>query len=104
MAAALAIGLANPAAAATPATDSSMVELHVSTVGLDITKPADQALLRHRIAVAAAKLCAMVNDGAGLGEDSFNDCFQRTAGETRRQADAQIAALQSKAMVAFIAR
>jgi UrcA family protein len=103
MAAWLAGGLAHPAAAMEPATDRSTVELRVSTSGLDLTKAADQALLRHRIAVAASKLCAMVNHTASLTDEGYDACFQKAAAEARRQADAQIAALQSKAIAAAIA-
>ena len=97
---ALAVSLVHPVAAAEPVTDGQGAALHVSTVGLDLTQQADQARLKRRIAVAASKLCAEILDASSTTDPGFSDCFSRVAADARAQAELQIAAAQSRAMVA----
>lgn len=102
-AASLSLSLA-PLAAAAPTGERNSVALQVSTAGLDLTQPSDQARLRHRVSVAASKLCAQVTGAASLTDPGFETCFHQAAAEGRQQAEMRIAAAQGNAMVATTGR
>jgi len=76
--------------------------VNVSTSGVDITNPAGQALLTHRIAVAAHKLCDQVAEGDALSSDAYGDCVGRATADGKAQLDSRIAAASTRAMVASI--
>ena len=75
----------------------------VSTSGPDPAKPQDRAVLRHRIAVAAHKVCDQVAPGDPMTSSGYADCFSRTTADARSQLDSQVAIATSRAMVASIA-
>jgi UrcA family protein len=76
--------------------------MSVSTSGVDLTNPAGQAVLSHRIAVAAHKLCAQVTTGDALSSDAYADCVGRATADGKAQLDSRIAAASTRAMVASI--
>jgi len=89
-----------PAAAAPAPAATDDVVRRVSTAGLNLTQAADRAILRHRIVVAALKVCKEVTDGDSLEQPGFRDCFQRSAAGALAQMDVQVAAARTRAMVA----
>jgi UrcA family protein len=93
-----------PAVAEAPATGQNTVALHVNTAGLDLTQTKDQASLRHRVAVAASKLCSQVTGATSPTDPGFDACFHQANAEGRQQADIQIAAAQGGSMVATTGR
>jgi UrcA family protein len=102
-AASLSLSLA-PLAAAAPASAPDSVALQVSTDGLDLTQQSDQARLRHRVSVAASRLCAQVTGATSLTDPGFEACFHQAAAEGRQQAEVRIAAAQGSALVATAGR
>ncbi len=74
----------------------------VSTSGLDLATPQDQAVLRHRVAVAAHQVCEQVTQGDGMGSPGYTECFNRAKADARAQVEAQIAMANSRAMLASI--
>jgi UrcA family protein len=89
-----------PAAAAAPDTSADIVVRNVGTAGLDLAKQADQARLRHRIAVAASKVCQEVTQGSDLASPAYTDCFLRAASDAWTELDTRVAAARSKSLVA----
>jgi len=90
-------------AAAAPLANDTQVAV-VSTTGLDISKPSDQATLRHRIAVAAHQVCGQVMQGDMLTSPGYAECFGRATSDAKAQLDARTAAVSGKAVVASIAQ
>jgi UrcA family protein len=82
-------------ASAAPVSDTQVAL--VSTRGVDMTKPADQAMMRHRIAVAAHKVCDQVTEGDALTSPGYAECV----GHATADASAQIGT--TRAMVASLA-
>ncbi len=96
----VAIALPAAAKAAEPAPDQSIVT--VSTSGLDLANPAAQAMLTHRIFLAARTVCNLVTDGNALSSDAYDDCFRRATADAKSQMQTRIAAASTRAMVASI--
>jgi UrcA family protein len=94
-----------PATAAAPIEDAEFdtATRAVGTADLNLSSKADQAMLRHRINVAARKVCETVTAGNGIGSPGFDTCFAAAASSARRQANARIAAAESRALVASAA-
>jgi UrcA family protein len=74
----------------------------VSFSGLDPARAGDEAVLRHRIAVAVHKVCEQVTQGDPMMSPGYSDCFSRTMADARSQLDRQVAMANSRAMVASI--
>jgi UrcA family protein len=96
---ALAAVLATLTLAALPAraadSGGESVTSRISTAGLNLASPADQAILRDRIAVAANQVCqhAIYDDAlAGLG---YSNCYSQVRESAWAQARMAIAAAQS---------
>jgi len=92
-----------PAVAATDDADPGAFVRSVSSKGLDLTTTAGQAMLRHRVDVAAHKVCEAAIAADGLGSAGFTDCFLAAAANGRRQAETRIAVARSRAMLALTA-
>jgi UrcA family protein len=96
------------AAFATPVVASAEVQnadtrvAVVSFSGLDPARADDQAVLRHRIAVAAHKVCEQVTQGDSMASPGYTECFSRAVADARSQLDSQVAMASSRAMVASI--
>ena len=89
-----------PAGATPPADPAEPANLHVSTDGLDLTKAADQALLRHRVATAAHKVCEQVTHGNSITDPGYEACFENAVRTARRDVDARVAAARASNQVA----
>jgi UrcA family protein len=74
----------------------------VSTSGLNPANARDQAVLRHRIAVATHKLCDQVTQGDPMTSPGYAACVSRAMADARPQLDNQIAMATSRAMVASV--
>jgi UrcA family protein len=83
------------------ATDTHVVVVSLS--GLDPARAGDQAVLRHRIAVAAHKVCEVVTQGDAMGSPGYSECFSRAMVSARLQLDSEVAMANSRAMVASVA-
>ena len=79
-----------PAGAFAAQADSATSVVLVSTAGLNAARPADQALLRHRITVAAHKLCDEVTQGDALTAPGYADCVGNATANARLQLEDQI--------------
>jgi UrcA family protein len=93
----LAAGAALVLLAALPAlpaqADDSITKV-VSLRGLDLSSPADQAVLRHRLQVAAWNVCT-TSDGV---EGGFDGCRKAAFGTAWAQAQPMIAAARSRSL------
>jgi len=74
----------------------------VSTNGMDLANPAAQALVKHRIVLAARKLCAAESTGAVLSSDAYDTCVASATADAKFQLESRIAAASTGAMVASI--
>jgi UrcA family protein len=63
----------------------------VSVRNLNLTEPADRAVLKHRINVAAYKVCNDVGNAQGLASDSFTTCVRTSLKDANRQVQPLIA-------------
>jgi UrcA family protein len=93
------------AAAAAPArADDSIgndtVSRAVSTAGLDLASPADQAVLRHRLMVAARRVCEDADFGEPEDSPDVQDCIAKARAGAERQVDKRIAAAEARSVVA----
>ena len=76
----------------------------VSTTGMDASKPADQAILRHRIAVAAHRLCTQVTQQESLTSPAYTACVATATTDAKAQLGVQIAKANSSAMIASVSQ
>jgi UrcA family protein len=93
-------------AAAAPANadpNDPAVSQQVSTAGLDLTRPDDQSILRHRIILAAHKVCQDVMGSDDFGSPGFAGCFKQAAREGVAQFDVKVAQAHARALVASVA-
>lgn len=72
----------------------------VSTQGLNLASPADQTVLRHRIAVAARVVCHLSNPGEGGLSNEMTDCISTARQDAWAQAQVKIAAAEGRTQVA----
>ncbi len=75
-------------------------EMRVRTVDLDLAAPADQATLRHRVRLAARKVCAKISNGEALTTDAFIVCYADAVHNALGEADQRIAAAQAATRLA----
>ena len=75
---------------AIPPVVTGMVFRNVSFVDLDLTSPAGQRALEHRIFLAARQVCVEVSN-APVDSDAFTNCITAARYEAQRLADARIA-------------
>ncbi len=97
-----AIAVPAAASAAQPSNDAQSAV--VSTTGLNASKQADQATLRHRIAVAANQVCGQVTQGDALTSSGYSECFGRAIADAKAQLDAQTANADDRAVIASISQ
>ncbi len=83
-----------PAAAAEPGNDTAIKM--VSTSGLNPASRADQAVLRHGIAVAAHQVCDQVTQGAPAFSAGYQECVSQAIAD----ATAQLTAAKDHTLVA----
>ena len=83
--------------------DSDSRVVLVSTAGLNAARPADQAVLRHRIAVAAHKVCDAVTQGDSLTAPGYADCVGKANADAKLQLEDRIATASNTAAVTSIA-
>jgi UrcA family protein len=88
--------------AAEAAESADQPVVRISTSGVDITSPAGQALLTHRIVVAAHELCDQLAPGDALSSDGYGACVGRATADGKSQLESRIAAASTRAMVASI--
>jgi len=92
---ALALTAAFPSAwAATSQNDVSTVIREVDVAGLDLTTPAGQQTLRHRIALAARQVCEETTGNAQIDSDSYVNCYVAVVRDGWQNAEVQIAAVE----------
>ncbi len=96
--------VAVPAVASAAPLGSDTQVAVVSTAGLDASKPADQAILHHRIAVAANQVCGQVMPGDSRSSPGYAECFGRATSDAKAQLEARTALVSGKAVVASIAQ
>jgi UrcA family protein len=89
------------AAAAAP-TYAETLSWAVSTRGLDLRLPADQAALRHRI-VAAARWVCIQDDNSPIDSLEVRDCQKAAFDAGWAQAEVRIAAARTNTVVASAA-
>jgi UrcA family protein len=89
---------AKPAAAG----DQTRSEL-VSAGGLDLTSAQDQAVLRHRLLVAAGHVCSDDGDNVLDGHDGFVTCRKEAFDNAWAKAQPMIAAAQGRSLLAAVA-
>ena len=82
--------------AADPSTHTAAVSLR----GLDLNAPQDQATLRHRLRVAAAKLCTEIGSPAMPSDHGFADCVQEAFKTAWTETQPLIASARSRALYA----
>jgi len=98
------------AAAALPAVSQAAepaYETHVqvvSTAGLNLAQSPDQAILRHRIAVAAYRVCSQVVQGDPLNSPGYAECFAKATADARAQMQNQIASANTRSFIASISK
>jgi UrcA family protein len=92
---ALAALVATAAMPAARAADANTVSLRVSAADLDLRTSAGQATLRHRIAVAALKVCEAAMDG-----DMLEDCPWQARHRAAPQVNAMIASAEGQGQAA----
>jgi len=98
---ALALVAASPSArAASPQSDPSAVTRDVNIASLDLTTPAGQQTLRHRIALAARQVCEQTTGNAQIDSNIFVDCYVAAARDGWRVAEVQIAAAEEHTRLA----
>ncbi len=86
------------AIAAQPDSETNIVL--VSTAGLNAARPADQAVLRHRIAVAAHKVCDAVTQGDALTTPGYVECVGKASADATSQLEGRIVAADATSLVA----
>jgi UrcA family protein len=84
--------------------DNGTVSRKVSIAGLNLASPADQAVLRHRVQVAAHQVCEEVLFGEPTGGPDFLSCYRSARAAGWAQADAKIAAATGKTLIATSTR
>jgi UrcA family protein len=94
--------VASTASGATYADEISATR-RVSTQGLDLASPDDQAKLRHSIIKAAKSVCAEVTDGLNAGDPDFRDCVREAFANGWGQAATRIAAAKARSLLASAA-
>jgi UrcA family protein len=87
------------ATAGAPAVDTRTTL--VSVADLDLAKPADQAVLRHRIVIAAHKVCGDVTPGDALSP-GYTACIENAKANADMQVQSEIAKASTRAMIASI--
>jgi UrcA family protein len=70
----------------------------VSLQGLDLSTPQDRAMLRHKLLVASAHVCAAVGETAYVGNDGFDDCRKEAFRNAWAKAEPMIAEARSRAL------
>ncbi len=75
-------------------------QMRVRTADLDLAAPADQATLRHRVRLAARKVCAKLSVGEALTTDAFLVCYTDALHNALGEADQRIAAAQDATRLA----
>jgi UrcA family protein len=80
--------------------DYGSVSRAVSTAGLNLASAADQALFRHRLAVAARRVCEDADFGEPEDSPDFRDCYTKARAEAWAKGDQQIAAAEARSVVA----
>lgn len=89
-----------PAHAQTVTEEDDSIRASVSTAGLDLAVPGDQARLHHRIARSAALVCRVLMDEPGGAGNAFTDCSRATRDQAWSAARQIIAAAEGRARLA----
>jgi len=97
---ALCLALATGTAHAADGSDDGTVQRAVPSADLNLSRPADQQVLRHRLRAAAMKLCMSVTPDKPLDSDVVVSCYEAAARDALHTADEMIAAAQSSSQVA----
>ncbi len=71
-----------------------------STQGLDLTSPADQAVLVHRVHTAAWHACVAVAGGEAIADDDLQRCIESAVANASPRVREVIASAQARAVVA----
>jgi UrcA family protein len=90
--------------AAAPGQDGDSVQRPVSAAGLDLSNAKDRAVLNHRVAVAAYKVCQQVMNGDASGYPLYAECMERAKADARHQVEALVAAADKKGALVASAR
>ncbi len=85
-----------PAKADEPVTSSRLVSLH----GLDLSAASGQQVLRHRLLVAASKVCTDGGGGADLHSAGYLECRNAAFGTAWAQAEVLVASATSRSLLA----
>ena len=96
-----AIALPVAASAAESAPNPTVVSL--STSGMDLANPAAQAMLTHRIVLAARKVCGQAFTDDVLFSDAYDTCVRSAEADAHSQMESRLATASTRAMVATIA-
>ena len=91
---------ASLAATAAPARAQTADKMQVNARDLDLRTLSGQAELRHRVAVAARKLCGPPEIPGSIYFDSYNQCVQDTIRSSNQQVASLIAAERGDTMYA----
>jgi UrcA family protein len=75
----------------------------VAARDLDLRTHTGAASLRHRVVVAAYKVCERVNPGELINSDAFGECVQEATRHASRQVETLIAAAQGATQMASAA-
>jgi UrcA family protein len=91
-----------PAAANAAESAPGQTVVSVSTSGMDLANPVAQAMLTHRIVLAARKVCGQDITGDVLSSDAYDICVSSAEADAKSQIKTRIAAASTRAMVASI--
>ena len=72
----------------------------VSLQGLDLSTAADQRVLHHRLAVAAAKVCSDDSEHGRLGGNAYLQCRKEALDDAWSRAGTLMAAAKSRSLLA----
>ena len=86
--------------AAAPSDDTDTRTVVVSTKGLDLGSPVDQALLQQRIERASRKVCGLYEPGAPPISASYRECHQAAIADASAQLKVLIARVDGRTLIA----
>ena len=82
------------------ANDRKTDSIHVAARDLDLRTQTGASTLRHRVLVAAHKVCDRLGQGDPMSSDAFAECVRETAHTASQQAETLIAAAQGPSQLA----
>ena len=85
---------------ATPGDDAETRTVVVSTQGLDLGSPADQALLQQRIERASRKVCGLYESGASPISASYRECHAAAIADASAQLKVLVARVVGPTLIA----